>query len=73
MSEKAHHLLLHIRKWKISPLWVALFVARHNGGTTPMPTHLRPTQMAQHLDIAAQRISQLVRKGIIDPPGPRRL
>ena len=35
-----------------------------------MPTHLRPTQMAQHLDIAAQRISQLVHKGIIDPPGP---
>jgi hypothetical protein len=34
-----------------------------------MPTHLRPTQMAQHLDIAAQRISQLVHKGIIDPPG----
>jgi hypothetical protein len=35
-----------------------------------MPTHLRPTQMAQHLDIAAQRISQLVHKGIIDHPGP---
>ena len=35
-----------------------------------MPTHLRPTRMAQHLDIAAQRISQLVHKGIIDPPGP---
>jgi hypothetical protein len=29
--------------------------------------HLRATQMAQHLDIAAQRISQLVHKGIIDP------
>jgi hypothetical protein len=35
-----------------------------------MPTYLRPTALARYLDLAPQRISQLVNRGVLDPPGP---
>ena len=35
-----------------------------------MRTYLRPTALARHLDLAPQRISQLVNRGVLDPPGP---
>ena len=35
-----------------------------------MGTYLRPTALARYLDFAAQRISQLVNRGVLDPPGP---
>ncbi len=35
-----------------------------------MSTYLRPTALARYLDLAPQRISQLVNRGVLDPPGP---
>ena len=35
-----------------------------------MRTYLRPTALARYLDLAPQRISQLVNRGVLDPPGP---
>ena len=35
-----------------------------------MHTYLRPTALARYLDLAPQRISQLVNRGVLDPPGP---
>jgi hypothetical protein len=34
-----------------------------------MRTYLRPTALARYLDLAPQRISQLVNRGVLDPPG----
>ena len=35
-----------------------------------MPTYRRPTALARYLDLAPQRISQLVNRGVLDPPSP---